>query len=185
VQARAISTLRTLVNPWYWSVVDEDQIAQKNRVIDAGLISKLVQICQEGKETDAICESLYLISLLGSSPTALTKEHVALLAPLTLEIAWYVLLLLPCMITHEIYSRPSGTFDYRAKSDALDTLGQLLDVEALTGHVRSCNLTPKVLGLVETDEFPQYQTNRILHQIIEQHQIPLLLDVLCAKLASF
>lgn len=80
-----MSTVRTLINSYGWGINVEEQLAQKKRVVDVGLVPKLIAICKDGTETDAVCESLDFITLLGMSPTSLTEEHVKEISPVLVD----------------------------------------------------------------------------------------------------
>ena len=65
----------------------DEQLAQKKRVVNSGLVPKLAAICKESKEVDVLCESLDFITLLGMTPTSLEEEHIKGLCPIIIDLA--------------------------------------------------------------------------------------------------
>lgn len=67
----------------------DEQLAQKQRVLNGGVIPKLVTICKESNEVDSLCESIDFITLLGTSPTSLEEEHIIEFFPVLVDLAGY------------------------------------------------------------------------------------------------
>lgn len=82
-----MSTVRSLINSYGWGISTDEQLNQKKRVVNSGLVPKLVNICKESKEADALCESLDFITLLGMTPTSLEEEHIKELCPVIMDLA--------------------------------------------------------------------------------------------------
>lgn len=89
VATHAMSTLRTLLNSNSWLATHDEQLVQKKRVMEGGIIPKLLTVCKRVKEANPLRECLRLLAQMGMEPTSLEEGDVKGICPVLMDLAGY------------------------------------------------------------------------------------------------
>lgn len=93
VSTHAMSTVQSLISSSHrrslYHLYSEARQALKKRVVDGGIVPKLLSICKASKEVNPLCQCLGFIAMLGTSPTALEEAHIKEISPVLMDIARY------------------------------------------------------------------------------------------------
>lgn len=164
---------------------EKEKLVQKKRVVSAGLVPKLVNICKESKEGNMLRESLEFIAVLGMTPTSLEEQHIKELCPVIIELAAYAILRLSHHNTliYLTFCRRSDA-DLKSRQYALNTIGALVEAQKLqASHVRSSGIMPQLLDLIKGrgqelfDNYGNFSAGAILQGLAQQDDIPTILEL--------